>query len=56
MRMKAWVFVSVLLCAIALTAPFSADCEDDYEAETKACETKYGMFDGQRMYRAGTCQ
>ena len=54
--MKVWVSMPIFLCVIALVPPLSADCQDDYKAETKACDSKYGMFDGDRMINAGTCQ
>ena len=54
--MKAWAAIPVFLYVIVLVAPLSADCESDYQDDTRDCESRYGMFDGDRMYRAGTCQ
>ena len=53
--MKAWAAIPVFLYVIVLVAPLSADCESDYQDDTRDCESRYGMFDGDRMYRAGTC-
>ena len=41
---------------IVLVAPLSADCESDYQDELLDCDREYGMFDGDRMINAGTCQ
>lgn len=54
--MKAWVSIPVLLCVIALVPPLSADCESDYQDDLLDCDSKYGMFDGDKMINAGTCQ
>ena len=51
--MKAWVSIPVvLLCVITSAPPLSADCESDYQDDLLGCESKYGMFEDDKMIAA----